>query len=502
MRRVLRAAPCLLLLLGLALLWASTASAEGTYEQEYNRAVALGVRGYMYGQPLLDTNRIFKTSTSVTVPTDIGYAPVNQFSHFQHLTTTKETVVVAPNADTLYAVAWLKLTPQPIVLHVPEANRFDVVEMISPWTENFANVGTEASGIYPPGNYLVVGPGTDEGQEEVDGLKLIHSPYDRVWLVGRVVVEGAEDTPNALAIEEEMKLIPLRHWLKDGLNYQPPAPKQEVTEPTIATIPGTAEGENPMRYWKALGRALVQFPPPAADDPILEELASVNIGPGKDPTRTNDSKATIAGLRAAVQFGPSQVLEAVKQTYEAGFLAHNGWLVSAAGSYGTNYVARAETDKLGVGALTDNVSIYPLALTDRTGAKLNGTMKRYVAHFPASDFPFPVKAFWSLTMYEASGFFVANPLERYSLGNRSNVHFNPDGSLNVYIQSGEPVSEQERDNWLPAPEGEFHLVMRLYGTDPEDIPGIIEGAEGSWKPPAIEPCLEDGITAGGQECAA
>ena len=56
-------------------------------------------------------------------------------------------------------------------------------------------------------------------------------------------------------------------------------------------------------------------------------------------------------------------------------------------------------------------------------------------HFPASDFPFPVKAFWSLTMYEASGFFVTNPLERYALGNRSELHYNEDGSLNIYLQT-------------------------------------------------------------------
>ena len=75
--------------------------------------------------------------------------------------------------------------------------------------------------------------------------------------------------------------------------------------------------------------------------------------------------------------------------------------------------------------------------------------KRYVVHFPASDFPFPVKAFWSLTMYEANGFFVSNPLERFALGNRSTVHYNEDGSLNIYMQSAEPTGEQQKENWLP-----------------------------------------------------
>jgi hypothetical protein len=171
-----------------------------------------------------------------------------------------------------------------------------------------------------------------------------------------------------------------------------------------------------------------------------------------------------------------------------------------AGKYATNYLLRAEVDRLGVGALSPNVSIYPVALSDDTGAKLNATSKRYLVHFPAGDFPFPVKAFWSLSMYEASGFFVPNPLERYALGNRSELHFNEDGSLDVYLQTGEPSSAQQKENWLPAPAGEFHVIMRLYATDPEDIEPILEGTA-SWQTPKIEPCLASGFTAGGQECA-
>ena len=505
MRRVFTLGVCIALVCGLGALWAGAAAAEETpYEREYQQALALGIRGYMYAQPLLDTERIFKTSTSVTVPTALGYAPVNQFSHFQTLATTKESVVVAPNNDTLYAIAWLNLKSQPVVLHVPEAERFDVVELISPWTENFANVGTEASGIYAPGNYLIAAPGTDEGLEEVEGLKVIHSPYDRVWLVGRVVVDDAEDTPNALAIEEQMKLVPLKQWKQSGLAYKPPPPKTEVTTPTVATIPGTGEGENPLKYWRALSRALKEFPPPAADAQILEELATVNIGPGKFPSSKDDSAATVAALKAAVQYGPDEVLKEIFAAYERGFEAHNGWLVASwlvAGRFGTNYTARADADRLGVGLLRSNVSIYPTALFDHEHEKLNGSMTRYVAHFPASDLPIPVKAFWSMTMYEASGFLVSNPLNRYSLGNRSTLHFNPDGSLDFYIQTAEPTSEEQRENWLPAPAGEFHLVMRLYATDPEDIGPITEGTPGSWQPPTIEACQEDGFTAGGVECA-
>ncbi len=497
MRRIVVLGVLLAVACGWCAVFASGAMAE-TESQEIERGEEIGAKAYLYGQPLLDMERIFHTSTSVTVATENGYAPVNQFSHFKHLVTTNESVVVAPNDDTLYATGWLELKRQPMVMHVPAANRFDVVEMVSPWTENFTNVGTEASGLLPPGDYLVAGPGVDEGMEEVDGLKVIHSPYDRVWLIGRVVVEGPTDT-EALPLEEQMKIVPLRNWLKEGLNYKPKAPRKEVTEATVAHIPGTGEHEKPLLYWKALGKALTRFTPPEADKAILEELASVNIGPGKKPTKANDGKGVLVGLEDAVLAGPIAIQLAVKEALTNGFAQHNGWLVVGAGKYGTNYLLRAEVDRLGVGALAPNVSIYPIALTDDTVTRLNGGNKRYVVHFPASDFPFPVKAFWSLTMYENNGFFVSNPLERYALGNRSQVHYNEDGSLDVYMQSAEPTGEQQKQNWLPAPAGEFHVVIRLYATEPQDIEPILEGT-GSWQTPKIEPCLASGFTAGGQEC--
>jgi len=472
------------------------------FEKERHAAFLLGLQGYIYGQPLLDTQRIYDTITSVTEPDTQGDAPANQFSHLQTLSTVKEGCVVAPNADTLYSIAELKLTPQPIVIHFPkvEPERLNVVEMLSPYTENFATIGQDASGLIAPGDYLIAGPGKYASAEEVDGLKVIHSPYNQVWLIARTVVKSPEDVATARAIQAEEKLVPLKSWLKEGTGYVPPSSAEKTTA-VCGHVPGTQTGENHLLYWKALGRALKKFPPPAADDPTLEALAADHIGPGMHPTKSNVSAATLQGLGEAVNRGPDQVLLDVKANIEAGFAAHNGWLVAGLGNYGTNYVQRAETDKLGVGAPTPNLSIYPLALTDRNGVKLNGANSRYVVHFPASDFPMPVQAFWSLTMYESSGFFVANPLERFTLGDRSNLQYNEDGSLNIYVQTAEPENEMQRDNWLPAPAGGFQMIMRLYGVHPESIAGILEGGPGHWQPPTVLPCLESGFTAEGTACA-
>jgi len=480
--------------------FAQTASAE-EFEKERSEALATGIQGYEYGQPLLDMERLYKSITSTTVPGDYGNAPVNQFSHFKALAEEKEGCVVAPNADTLYSIAMLKLNSQPIVMHAASTDRFNVAELLSPYTENFALVGQDGSGFYPPGNYVIAGPEELVGQSETQGMTIIHSPYNRVWIIGRTLVEGPGDLPNALANEEARALVPLNKWAKDGLNYKPREPRRIVTVPTCYTVPGTGASESPLKYWAALGKALAKFPPPPADAPILEKLARYNIGPGLAPTKLNSSKGTLDGLGEAVTLGPQKVLLDAKETLEAGFAVHNGWLVGNLGKYGTNYRLRVLADRLGVGAPTPNQAIYPLALTDRNGVTLNGSTTRYVMHFPATDFPVPVMGFWSLTMYTAEGLFVHNSLDRYTLGDRSDLTFNLDGSLDVYMQTAEPTNEAQLTNWLPAPAAGFHTIIRLYGVPEEEIPRILAGSEGSWQMPTILPCLASGKTAAGWNCA-
>jgi hypothetical protein len=99
----------------------------------YQRALALGEQAYQYGLPLLDTNRVFLTSTSVNVPNGSGDAPVNQFSHARRLARPSDKTVVAPNHDTLYSLAWLDLHREPIVAHMPVVrDRFVIFELVDP----------------------------------------------------------------------------------------------------------------------------------------------------------------------------------------------------------------------------------------------------------------------------------------------------------------------------------------------------------------------------------
>ncbi len=185
---------------------------------------------------------------------------------------------------------------------------------------------------------------------------------------------------------------------------------------------------------------------------------------------------------------------------QEGFEAHNGWGVARVGIYGTNYVLRAVVDQIGLAGLPPNISIYPFATTERHGVPLDGSLHRYVAHFPASDFPVPVQGFWSVSMYTRAG---TSSATRWNATRSATARISSTkkAALNMYIQSEEPTTEAAQDNWLPAPEGPFQLIMRLYGTDESSIEPILNGEAGSWKPPTILPCLENGKTAAGWNCA-
>ena len=122
-------------------------------------------------------------------------------------------------------------------------------------------------------------------------------------------------------------------------------------------------------------------------------------------------------------------------------------------------------------------AVYPTYLAMPDGAPLDASANSYTLTFEGSDLP-PVEAFWSLTMYDGtSQLFVRNPLNRYLLNSTmlEDFVFRDDGSLVLHIGTESPGAELD-SNWLPAPNGPFYMVLRLYGPKPEVL-------DGSWTPP-------------------
>ncbi len=155
----------------------------------------------------------------------------------------------------------------------------------------------------------------------------------------------------------------------------------------------------------------------------------------------------------------------------------NDWSMNTdtMGVYGNYYLKRAIVSQLGLGANLPEDAIYPLNLGDETGRPLDGDNK-YTITFEKGAAP-PVDAFWSITLYDAEGFQVANGLNRFAVSSWMPFKYDPDGSLTLYFQNESPGKDKEA-NWLPAPKGPFNLTMRLYAPKSDALTG-------KWDPPPI-----------------
>lgn len=143
----------------------------------------------------------------------------------------------------------------------------------------------------------------------------------------------------------------------------------------------------------------------------------------------------------------------------------NGWVTMyGLGRPSNGMFLRAAHAQLFPGPVnTPEEAMYWWTNADGTGQALSG-VHDYVMHFPSGGLP-PNKAFWSLTMGDAQNHYVANPLNRYSINDRTGLVPNPDGSVDIHIQKEAPIGKES--NWLPAPSGNFILWLRVY------IPGEV-----------------------------
>ena len=146
----------------------------------------------------------------------------------------------------------------------------------------------------------------------------------------------------------------------------------------------------------------------------------------------------------------------------------NGWNTTMkAGQPGNGLLARAAFARTLPAVNVVQEAAYWTTTVDGAGGKLNG-QHDYVLHFPAGQLP-PNDAFWSLTMNDVVGHMVRNPIDRYSLGSRSDLTPNDDGSIDIYMQRMAPAGHES--NWLPAPAGNFKLMLRAYLPSPAILDG-------------------------------
>jgi hypothetical protein len=435
-----------------------------------DEAHAIGVDAYVYFYPLLTMDITRKQFTNIEPGKEFGKGPMNMFVSVPQYPPADFKGVVRSNFDTLYSIAWLDLTEEPLVIAAPDtAGRFYLLPMLDMWTDVFASPGWRTTGTQA-GQFLVTPPGWTGTVPA--GLNHLPAPTPFVWVIGRTKTDGAADYAAVHKIQAGYTVTPLSRL---GKSAEPVSvnidPAVDMKTPPKIQVDAMSAAD----YFAYAAELLKVHPAHISDQPILAQMKRIGIEPGK----SFNMDALDPEIKAALQTVPEDAQALM--TWKVPTLARvvNGWSMNTdtMGVYGNYYLKRAIVAQIGLGANLPEDAIYPLNIGDVEGKPLDGANK-YVLHFDKGETP-PVNAFWSITLYDPEGFQVGNALNRFAFSSWMPFKTNDDGSLDIYFQHENPGKDLEA-NWLPAPKGGFNLTMRLYGPKPEVL-------NGKWNPPPVKP---------------
>jgi len=452
----------------IAMLFAGFAPATAAAPVSEDDAYTIGMEAYTYAYPLVLMELTRRVATNVTAPGP-RRSPMNVFAHMKSYPDASFKDVVRPNADTLYSSLWFDVGREPLILTLPDtAGRYHVIPIMDMWTDVFATLGSRTIGT-GGGKFALVGPRWKGVLPK--SVRPIVSPTESGWIIGRIQTNGASDYANVYKLQAGLTAVPLSAY---GKPYTPARaaidPAVDMTTPPVDQVAKLAPGA----FFALFADLMKRNPPHAADYPMLLRMERLGLVPGQSFDLAKASPAVRAGLTRAAADAYKRIVGR-RATFG---IPRNGWISPASmiGAYGNDYLLRAFIGFAGLGALPPNEAVYPMAPIDGDGKFLNGASS-YVMHFEKGQLP-PADAFWSLTMYGADQFFVANPINRFAIGDRDKLRFNADGSLDLYIQHESPGADKEA-NWLPAPAGPFSMNLRLY------LPRA-EATDGRWVPPPVK----------------
>jgi hypothetical protein len=429
---------------------------------------SIGINAYLYLYSLITMDLTRKQSTNIEAGKEPGKGPMNAFTNVSAYPPADYRTVVRVNFDTLYSIAWLDMTTEPMIVSAPNTDgRYYLLPMLDMWTDVFAAPGWRTTGTQA-GNFLITPPGWSGTVPA--GMTRISAPTPFVWIIGRTRTDGPQDYDAVHKIQAGYKVTPLSEWGKTTkpmeVKIDPSVDMKTPPKVQVETMPAA-------KFFAYAAELLKVNPPHVTDQPIIAQLQRIGFKVGE----SFDLDKAARDVRKALESAPGDALQLMKWKVPTLARVANGWSMNTdtMGVYGNYYLKRAIVTQFGLGANLPEDAIYPLNLADESGKPLDGANK-YTLHFEKGDTP-PANAFWSVTLYDSEGFQVANPLNRFAVSSWMPFKYNADGSLDLYFQNESPGADKEA-NWLPAPKGPFNLTMRLYAPRSEALTG-------KWNPPPV-----------------
>jgi hypothetical protein len=443
--------------------------------EEYVEALARIV--YYWGYPAVDVMsrtsqwQLMKDGPGAVLGVFPG-GPVNTSGCLSDYMSPSQRMVVTPNNDTIYMSGFADLGREPAVTQTPTSvpkGHYWTIQIADVFTNVIYQLGSAAG--TPGGKYLLVGPGWS-GQRPDPFIDVLRMPTNVAWIAGRsFAAHTPEAKAEALAVLGQMRIFPL----SQNKHGQQPVDCQVVarnavfppglTAEAIAADPYAFRPEwvNPKTFWEALEHVLAANPAVGPSDAAMADQARALIA-----LRKSDLNYKTLLDRAALAADAS--LHASSRYEQVGVDASNGWQRQEDGGvWGSDWFGRAQAAVIYIMVNDHREAIYFIRGTDANGALLDGR-NTYRITFAKNALP-PMDrsrgGFWSLTMYDKDYFMLPNsPNGRTNVGtvnlDANELRFAADGSLTITMSHGKPDDAVARTNWLPAPEGQFALIVRAY----------------------------------------
>ena len=420
-------------------------------EEEWYYSV--GIQNYVFTLPLTMLERERKIRLNpVALEKAKKFAPaapINQIGHMKTLATADDVMPYTPNNDTVYSGALLELADGPIILTAPDIpDRYWSVEVADVYTNNLFYIGTRATNGNG-GNHAFVGPDW-KGKLPRDVIEH-RVPSNTVMFAIRigVVPQDNDDLLKVNALQEKFQLTSLSNW----------GDKSKFGKAQVPELAKRPDYQGDLAYFQTVADLLTENPPPKHQEAAVILLSRGGINVGQPMDRSKLDEAAHKGLARAAEMGPQIMKWKVKFR---GAPYPTRWNNLRPGTYGYDYFDRAAGALEGLFVHDHEEAEYFSSYEDGSANLLDGA-NRYVVHFNKDEVPPTLKhGFWSFTMYGSDFQLVKNPINRFSIGDRTKgLTYNPDGSLDVFVQNQAPAGHES--NWLPCPaSGLFRINYRIY----------------------------------------
>jgi len=430
----------------------------------------LVAEAFLYGLPIV-MNYGIMYQFAVDTNSAQYKAPFNHMARSNATLTYRDTAVVTPNADTPYSVLWMDLRAEPLVLSVPDIDhsRYYAVQLVDLNTYNYGYIGSRTTGN-GAGKYLVAGPRwRDVVPPGINGS--FYSATFFSLALYRTQLFNSSDIDNVIAVENGYTFQTLSAYLG-----QPP----ENTHPLPPFMPFSGSF-NVSYFFDLLDFALKYMPRPEWQRYELDMRARL-VDIGARPGKLFFWTGCAANFWTYVLHGYTLGAMTLGHFLSSSGASVNGWKSGIAGGdaehYSGNWLQRAGLAQAGI---YGNDAVEAIYLSTReeneTGNSINCAAHNYTLTFTDVGLP-PVKAFWSLTIYDGvTQLLIQNPIDRYLINSPMlpSLQRNGDMSVTIYIQHPSPIAGLV-SNWLPAPDGTVYMVLRLYWPSPNAT---------TWKPPPV-----------------